>query len=331
MTRTILTAFLLASTATAVSAHSDKERLAEITSFFSTANVVDGPDIVDCKLSDGAETECFSITVTADPQSYTPGPWCPTNTAQDAEAGGIWLRDGEVHDVDGDFIANLAEFYNDTEWQLFDADTGDIRYTGTLEACEAAARPDVDPEYQNYCVQCLPEYMPDDASITYVIPLEPVTADHAAQTNRTGSGIAYNGIRLDGPAPLDAILSAHTIAPFDDCGGHVNTHVGYHYHAVTDCLENAPSETTASNAANHGSQIGIAMDGYPIMQHLMADGATSEDLDQCNGHLTEDGEYHYHAGAAGSNAILGCMTAQAGCTLDSPDDTCDASARRPRP
>jgi len=30
---------------------------------------------------------------------------------------------------------------------------------------------------------------------------------------------------------VDAILGAYTVAPFDDCGGHVNLHVGYHYRA----------------------------------------------------------------------------------------------------
>lgn len=133
--------------------------------------------------------------------------------------------------MDGAFIANLAEIYGDTDWQLFDPDTGAVRFTGTLEACEAAARPDVDPDYQNYCVQCLPEYMPDDATITYVIP-------------------------------LGAVLGAHTIAPFGDCGGHVNLHVGYHYHdAVTDCLFGA-STTLGSVDGEvveaHGGQIGIA-------------------------------------------------------------------------
>jgi len=36
-------------------------------------------------------------------------------------------------------------------------------------------------------------------------------------------------------------------------------------------------------------------------------------------------------GAAGSNAILGCLTAQLGGTLNGPDGTCDYSVRRPRP
>ena len=78
------------------------------------------------------------------------------------EAGGIWFLDGETVDVDGDFITQLAEIYGDTNWQLYDPETGDVRYTGTLEECEAAARPDVDPAYQNYCVQCLPETLPED-------------------------------------------------------------------------------------------------------------------------------------------------------------------------
>ncbi len=336
MTRCITQALMagLAVFGTTAAAQTPSDRIAGIASFFADADLVGVPEIVNCTLSGGTETTCYSVTVKAEPQSYTPGPWCPSNIADDAEAGGIWLRDGQVHDVDGAFIANLAEFYGDAEWQLFDPDTGDIRFTGSLEACEAAARPDVDPAYQNYCVQCLPEYMAQDATTTYVIPVEPQTAGQSQPTNRTGSGVAYNGVRLDGPAPLDAILAAHTIAPFDDCGGHVNTHVGYHYHAVTDCLEQSPATlgpVEGAGAAEHGTQIGVAMDGYQIFSHLMASGAAPGDLDTCNGHAGEAAAYHYHAGTAGSNAILGCLVAEAGCVLDDPSGTCDASARPPRP
>lgn len=315
-------------------AHDGAKPLDGLEQVFAGADLVSGPTMVDCTLSGGTKTTCFSITVKAAPQSYTPGPWCPSNIADSAEAGGIWLRDGEVHDVDGAFIANLAKFYGDAEWQLFDADTGNVRFTGSLEACEAAARPDVDPAYQNYCVQCLPEYMPDDATVTYVIPLEPQIASQTQPTNFSGSGVAYNGIKLDGPAPLDAILAAHTIAPFDDCGGHVNLHVGYHYHAVTDCLTSASATFGAlegARAVEHGTQIGIAMDGLQIFSHLMASGTAPEDLDSCNGHEADDLAYHYHAGAAGSNAILGCLVAEAGCTLEDETAVCDASVRPPRP
>lgn len=303
------------------------ERLADVATFFERANVVSGPDAVNCTLSGGAASTCFSITVKAGPQSYTPGPWCPTQVGDGADKGGIWIHGGEIHDVTGAFIANLAEFYGDANWQLVDPETGNIKYTGTLEACEAAARPDVDPAYQNHCVQCLPEYMPEDATITYVIPLEPVTANQSQRTNLTGSGVASNGVRLDGPAPLDAILGAYTIAPFDDCGGHVNIHVGYHYHAVTDCLGH---DHASESTSDHGPQIGIAMDGYGIFLREV-DGVDPDDLDICNGHETADLPYHYHAGAPGSNAILGCLVGEAGCVSEDPNGACDASARPRRP
>lgn len=300
--------------------------LKDIEKFFMNANVVSGPDIVDCTLSGGTETRCFSITVVPNPPEYTPGPWCPKHVSDGPAAGGLWIVDNEMRDVDGAFIKSLAEIYGDTNWKLYDEDTGDVRYTGTLEACEAAARPDVDKDYQNYCVQCLPEYMPDDASLTYVIPLTPVMAESPGQT-RSGAGLAYNGVRLDGPAPVDAILSAYTIAAFDDCGGHVNPHVGYHYHAVTDCLNAVENPTVKSD--DHGAQIGIAMDGLPILSHLMADGSKPSELDACKGHTDDTIGYHYHAGKPGSNAILGCLVAESGCSLEDAG-TCDASKNKRR-
>lgn len=296
-------------------------QIARLKELFSKANVVSGPDLVDCTLSDGADSTCFKITVTPSPSGYKPGPWCPRNVTDAADAGGIWFSDGDVYDVDGEFIKNLNMFYDDEYWQLIDSETGLIRVTDTKEKCAAAARPDVAEEFQNYCVECLPEYMSADASITYTIPITPVNANQNSPTNFTGSGIAINGIRLDGPAPVDAILGAHTIAPFDDCGGHVNLHVGYHYHAVTNCL-------SQNNEDEHGAVIGIAMDGYNIHEHL--DENESASLDTCNGHETGNFGYHYHAGAAGSNAILGCLTAQYGCVSEDSAQMCNANERPKR-
>lgn len=300
-------------------------QLHEIEHFFENANVISGPEIVDCTLSRGTKTQCFSITVKAEPRSYEPGPWCPTSVSDGAEKGGIWLNGGEAHDVDGTFIANLAEFYDDDTWKLFDEATGEIRVTDTQTSCEAAARPDVDPEYNNYCVQCLPEYMAKDASMTYVIPLEPQHTWRTSAPNFSGSGVANNGIRLDGPAPVDDILAAHTIAPFDECGGHVNTHVGYHYHAATDCLTDSGSEV------DHAAHIGIAMDGYGIFSHFLTDGSAPDDLDKCGGHENGGLGYHYHAGAVGSNAILSCLHAETGCASEDSGKICDATAKPPRP
>lgn len=308
-------------------AHSDALTLEQVSDMFAGANTVSDPKIVPCTLSGGTETVCFSITVKHMPDDYTAGPWCPTSVTDGPGVSGIWLDSGQVFHADGAFMSGLASFYDDDKWKMVDPETGKINVTDTLEKCDAAARPDVDPKYQNHCVECQPSYIDADATQTYVIPMIPTDHSGNAPTNFSGSGVAINGVRLDGPAPVDAILGAYTIAPFDDCGGHVNLHAGYHYHAVTDCLNDTAAQGT------HAGVIGLAMDGYQIMTHALADGTLPTDLDQCNGHDTDGAGYHYHAGAAGSNAILGCLSAETGCILDDPDQTCDASKtrRRPRP
>ncbi len=317
-----------------VIAHEGERQPDRLAAFLAGANLAGAPEVVDCTLSRGTKTTCYAITVRPSPQSYTPGPWCPRHIADGPEAGGIWFLDGKTVDVDGKFIASLAEIYGDADWRLYDPETGAVRFTGSLEACQAAARPDVDPAYRNYCVECLPEYLPEDATITYLIPVEPVAARRPTPIRMIGAGIAFNGVRLDGPAPVDAILAAHTIAPFDDCGGHVNPHVGYHYHAVTDCLSGVATtlEDAAPEAvAAHGGQIGLAMDGQAILAHLMADGAEPAGLDACLGHAADGLPYHYHAGAAGSNQIIGCLAAEPGCIAVDGEIACNIPPPPPPP
>jgi hypothetical protein len=306
-------------------AHSEEEALQAVAEFFKQATVVTGPTAVDCTLSGGTKSRCFSITVKPHPGNYTPGPWCPTQASDGPDKSGIWLKDDQVLDADGAFMGSLAVLYKDNNWQMVDPKTGKIKVTDTREACDAAARPDVDPKYRNYCVQCLPEYLEADHQ-TYVIPLEPRAPAQSSEVRMSGAGVAFNGVRLDGPAPVDAILGAYTIAPFDDCGGHVNLHAGYHYHAVTDCLnKSAP-------AASHGAQVGMALDGRMIFARQTADGQAPSDLDRCNGHTLTGLGYHYHAGAPGGNSILACLSAEAGCAMEGDAQTCDASRqRRPPP
>jgi hypothetical protein len=100
---------------------------------------------------------------------------------------------------------------------------------------------------------------------TYVIPMHPIVAkDTQRLSPQLGIGIAFNGVKSDGPVPVKAILGAFTLAPFDTCGGHVNPHAGYHYHAAK----------------------------------------------------------------LGQNQINGCFRAEHSGGLDSPDQSCDASAQR---
>lgn len=300
-------------------------RLQQLAGAFNLEAVVGTPRLVGCTLSEGAETVCLSVTLKTVPTAFAAGPWCPRNITDGPERAGIWLDKGQVYDADGAFVRNLSTFYQDDEWQLFDAATGAVRVTDSKEACAAAARPDVDAAYNNYCVECQTSYLEAGATMTYVIPIEPVRARRAGgRVGQGGVGVAFSGVRLDGPAPVDAILNAHTLAPFDDCGGHVNLHVGYHIHAVTGCLNDAAA------ADPHAPVIGIAMDGIPLHTRLNTDGSVPDGLDECGGHTVADG-YHYHVGAPGENAVLGCHVSQNGCALESPDTYCDASVRRPPP
>ena len=145
-------------------------------------------------------------------------------------------------------------------------------------------------------------------------------AGSPAQTRSVGSGVAFDGARLDGTAPVADILSNCTLAPFDDCGGHVNLNVGYHYHAATDCLEKAAAFT------DHGNAVGLAMDSHLILARLLNDDSVPGNLDKCGGHSTSKLGYHYHADEQGSNQILGCLVAEYGCVSEYPQANCDASA-----
>ena len=134
--------------------------------------------LIPCTLSDGTETNCYEIVTNSTPTDHAMGPWCPDNISDDASDGGIWLENGEVFDVDGAFIENMATFYNDDTWMMYDAN-GDIFITDTEEDCINAANPNVGDAYQNFCVECLPAYI-TDLSQTWTIPVTPVIQDEFA-------------------------------------------------------------------------------------------------------------------------------------------------------
>jgi len=203
--------------------------------------------------------------------------------------------------------------YKDNKWKMYDAN-GNVFITSTREECAAAARPDVDVKYQNYCVECLPAYV-KDITQTYLIPVTPVRKSTSllggrGRATRGARGVAFNGTRFDGPAPTNAILSAYTLAPFDDAGGHINLHTGYHYHAATGATTEIDQED------GHAPMIGYAMDGYGLFAQLDATGKESTDLDNCRGHYDELRGYHYHADAAGNNNFINCLSGAIADTSD---------------
>ena len=296
---------------------------------FIAAGLVEPITKVNHKLSDGSTAECYKIVTNSTPTEHQMGPWCPDNINDGADKGGIWMEGGIAYDVDGAFIKNLATFYKDATWKMYNAD-GSINVTKTKEACEAAARPDVDPAYKNFCVQCLPSYV-DGLKQIFYIPVIPVKSSSNTKDNSlagpprgggqagpppdnqggairnaprgggggTVVGIAFNGVNFDPPAPTAEILAAYTLAPLDDNGGHINTHVGYHYHAATGHTKKV------KQTDGHAAMIGYAVDGYGMFELLDENGKEPLKLDENRGHYDAVRGYHYHVGPAGGNKLIG--------------------------
>ncbi len=261
---------------------------------------------VSLTLSDGTVADCYKV-VAGSPTDHEMGPWCPRNISDGEEAGGIWLENGEVYDVDGAFVANMATFYGDDTWHMYDAD-GDIYVTETEQDCINAANPNVGDAYRNFCVECIPDYV-SDLEQTWYIPVTPVRQSSPADFAAMGPGgsgpairgIAFNGVEFSASAPVDNILGAHTLAPFDDAGGHINVHQGYHYHAATGL------STAVTQSDGHAAMIGYAADGYGIYEQRNEDGSEPDDLDACRGHYDDARGYHYHVDAPGSNNFINCL------------------------
>lgn len=256
---------------------------------------------VDCTLSDGTETTCYQIVTVGTPAGSSVGPFCPESITTSADDAGIWFDGGsEVYQADGNFIVNLPNLYGDSNWNMYDEATGLVNVTDTQEACEAAAVPVVEAQYQNHCVQCSLDYVDGGLSTTYLIPTTPVPLD-APSAISSDVGVSLNGIPLAAPAPVTAILSQYTVAIFDDCGGHINPNAGYHYHAATGCTE------VGTQTDGHSALLGYALDGYGIYGRLDADGFESTSLDECRGETDDTRGYHYHVATASENMFIGCF------------------------
>lgn len=139
-----------------------------------------------------------------------------------------------------------------------------------------------------------------------MIPVNPVYQTRPIRLRRGAIGVAFNGVNFDPPVPIHAIIGAHTIAPFDHAGGHINPHEGYHYHAATGRTKEI------AQSDGHAPMIGYALDGFGIFAHLDLEGNAPIPLDECGGHFDEKRGYHYHAGSPGSNQIISAFRGQPG-------------------
>jgi hypothetical protein len=274
---------------------------------FLTAGLSEPISIVSRTLSNGSTVDCYKIVSKSTPTDHEMGPWCPTNISDDKTKGGIWLEGGNVYDVDGAFIKNLATFYNNTTWQMYNTSTGAITKTLTQADCQAAANPNVGAAYKNYCVECLPSYV-SSLTKTIYIPVTPVKLtspiSFGAGPMSSGPsirGIAFNGVVFDAPAPASIILAAYTLAPFDDAGGHINMGAGYHYHAATGISKKI------AQTDGHAAMIGYALDGFGMYERLSTAGTEYTDLDSSRGHSDTTRGYHYHVDKAGANNFINSL------------------------
>ena len=284
-------------------------------SLFKEGTFIKVPEIVDCVTTAGTKTTCYKLTTAGAPTGRQPGHFCPRTIADGKDVVGAWFSKegkGDLVDLTGAFIVNLATYYNDPKWKLYDPKTGKVRYTATKDACLGAARPDVEEQYKQNCIECEMSYLDSDFARTYLIPVKPIPA---ARTDRVRTvGIALDGAELAGPAPVDAILGSYTIAAFDDCGGHINEHQGYHYHSTTGCTNNAAGHD------EYAPLIGFAADGYGIYAMRDAQGKEAESLDECRGTKDAVRGYHYRAASPSENMMIGCLHGETVRPADGPDD-----------
>ncbi len=277
----------------------------DLATFFDGA-LTSEPVTTDCTLADGTDTQCYQLTVAGFPANRDAiGPWCPATTSDGA--AGIWFDGDAVYDIDGQFISDLADIYDDPTWKLYDED-GNVLSTDTSEKFNdlVTGGPQADPDAGpvNLCVYGEIEWADGGGPIaaTVEIPVTPIRADTTSSAPST-LGVTLDGVLIENSAPIDLILGNYTIGAFDPCGGHVNPQEGYHMHATTGC-----SNSTDDVAAGETALFGYALDGYAI--HAPFDTAAEADagLDECNGHETAELGYHYHANQVAENAVLTCFT-----------------------
>ncbi|MDO6590859.1 hypothetical protein DS901_10690 [Loktanella sp. D2R18] len=323
----LATTAVFASSALAQS-QAEQDRYDALVAHYQSATIVGEPSLSPCTLSENAAGYCLNITVVAAPADHITGPYCPLNISDTAEAGGKWFVDGKVMDVDGEFIANLSEIYQDDIWQMFDPETGDVFLRNNEIGCIVAGDPtNATGQPNNICVDCSLGFIGETVTNTYQIPLSPVPRETSESDIRQGVGLAFNGVKVEGPAPLELILGGHTLGPFDDCGGHINPSEGYHYHGIMDGC----GARVAAAIDGHAAQLGVALDGFDLYEQLDQDGTEPADLDACRGHSVAGLGYHYHVSDTATNQILPCLTGQTACTQLNEDGGCDPSPRGGRP
>ncbi|MFK8059204.1 MAG: YHYH protein [Polaribacter sp.] len=134
--------------------------------------------------------------------------------------------------------------------------------------------------------------------ILYTFPEIPEVAANPSCVTYGPSGISLTGSAIyHGASTLGNDAAAHEI--LDNYGGHTDGTERYHYHYLSDKLQNHIHPHTTG----HSALMGYMNDGFGIYGPYGEDGKllSSKDLDECHGHthpVLWDGKmielYHYH-------------------------------------
>ena len=118
------------------------------------------------------------------------------------------------------------------------------------------------------------------------IPLQPLYAEKPINTKnnfmRGAIALAVNGVPIFNPLNNRG-EDAYAVGELDNWGGHCGRADDYHYHI-------APMHLQAKN----NLPIAFALDGFSVYGSKEPDGSDMKPLDECHGHIIDNGQYHYH-------------------------------------
>lgn len=253
----------------------------------------------------------FSCQTVFNGPGATPGPWL------DEDAGTFDLTakptvDGSV-DWDGEYTisfgASGATRLNTTN-DLPDHPTGTFPIASTDDAYQYDRNPNT--------IRA--------TTLNMGVPTRPGLLATPACLSLGSIGIMTSGVALFNALDAQGRDAVAYEIP-DTCGGHPQQAGAYHYHALSDCIDDPAS-------GEHSARLGYARDGFGIYGRYGEDGETltNADLDECHGHAHQiewDGVdrvmYHYHA-TWEYPYTLGCYrgtalaTAPANCNLAPRDN-----------
>ncbi|MEL6551938.1 MAG: YHYH protein [Cyanobacteria bacterium J06621_11] len=129
-------------------------------------------------------------------------------------------------------------------------------------------------------------YVGDNA---WQIPLSPTLSNEpipgSSELFRGAIALAVNGVPIFN-ALNNRGVDAYLAGELDQWGGHVGRGDDYHYHTAPTHLQ---------SVVGVDQPIAYGLDGFPIYGLTEPDGSAVVDLDEYNGHIDDNGNYHYHA------------------------------------